>query len=211
MRPGHGLLVYGHLPPARIALRPWFKDRQLRALPGSPRPRGGRGTVNEHPRRPHEAPAQAPRDSGSRSWRVTRCPASRRSVFDGNPDDGLTVGLWVESQGRRDVLDLARVSRTSRRSRLSRLVAPRSEPQARVLAAAPPRELRAARDLRFHRPLRRQRSSERPDARQPCRSSSPRTVSCSTSTAGSIRSSSGMDRTPVARECVFEVLSASGA
>ena len=30
MRPGHGVLVYGHLPPARIALRPWFKDPQLR-------------------------------------------------------------------------------------------------------------------------------------------------------------------------------------
>jgi type IV secretion system protein VirD4 len=32
MRPGHGVLVYGHLPPARIALRPWFKDRRLRRL-----------------------------------------------------------------------------------------------------------------------------------------------------------------------------------
>jgi type IV secretion system protein VirD4 len=32
MRPGHGILVYGHLPPARIALRPWFKDRHLRRL-----------------------------------------------------------------------------------------------------------------------------------------------------------------------------------
>ena len=31
MRPGHGLLVYGHLPPARLALRPWFKDRELRS------------------------------------------------------------------------------------------------------------------------------------------------------------------------------------
>jgi type IV secretion system protein VirD4 len=31
MRPGHGVLVYGHLPPARLALRPWFDDRQLRA------------------------------------------------------------------------------------------------------------------------------------------------------------------------------------
>jgi hypothetical protein len=31
------------------------------------------------------------------------------SVFDGNPADGLTVGLQVESQGRRDVLDLGRV------------------------------------------------------------------------------------------------------
>ena len=30
-------------------------------------------------------------------------------VFDGSPTDGLTVGLRVESNGRRDVLDLARV------------------------------------------------------------------------------------------------------
>jgi type IV secretory pathway TraG/TraD family ATPase VirD4 len=32
MRPGNGLLVYGHLAPARIRLRPWFKDRDLRKL-----------------------------------------------------------------------------------------------------------------------------------------------------------------------------------
>jgi type IV secretory pathway TraG/TraD family ATPase VirD4 len=32
MRPGNGLLVYGHLAPARIRLRPWFKDRQLKKL-----------------------------------------------------------------------------------------------------------------------------------------------------------------------------------
>ena len=30
MTPGQGVLVYGHLPPARIAMRPWFKDPQLR-------------------------------------------------------------------------------------------------------------------------------------------------------------------------------------
>jgi hypothetical protein len=24
--------VYGHLPPARIAMRPWFNDRQLRRI-----------------------------------------------------------------------------------------------------------------------------------------------------------------------------------
>ncbi len=29
MRPGHGLLVYGHLAPARLELRPWFKERAL--------------------------------------------------------------------------------------------------------------------------------------------------------------------------------------
>jgi type IV secretion system protein VirD4 len=32
MRPGDGVLVYGHLPPARISLRPWFRDRRLRRL-----------------------------------------------------------------------------------------------------------------------------------------------------------------------------------
>ena len=32
MRPGHGVLVYGHLAPVRLALRPWFKDRRLRQL-----------------------------------------------------------------------------------------------------------------------------------------------------------------------------------
>lgn len=34
MHPGEGLLVYGHLPPARIAMRPWFKDPQLRRAAG---------------------------------------------------------------------------------------------------------------------------------------------------------------------------------
>lgn len=28
-RPGTGLLIYGHRPPARIELRPWFKDREM--------------------------------------------------------------------------------------------------------------------------------------------------------------------------------------
>jgi type IV secretion system protein VirD4 len=36
MRPGHGVLVYGHLAPARITLRPWFKDRRLRHLARRP-------------------------------------------------------------------------------------------------------------------------------------------------------------------------------
>lgn len=29
IRPGEGVLVYGHLPPARLRLRPWFKERHL--------------------------------------------------------------------------------------------------------------------------------------------------------------------------------------
>ena len=28
--PGHGVLIYGHLPPVRLRLRPWFADRRLR-------------------------------------------------------------------------------------------------------------------------------------------------------------------------------------
>ena len=39
MRPGRGVLVYGHLAPARIELRPWFKDRRLRRLARRPVPR----------------------------------------------------------------------------------------------------------------------------------------------------------------------------
>jgi len=31
-RPGSAVLVYGHLPPAKLALRPWFAERELRAL-----------------------------------------------------------------------------------------------------------------------------------------------------------------------------------
>jgi hypothetical protein len=36
-------------------------------------------------------------------------PCESVTVFDGSPSEGLTVGLRVESQGRREVLDLARV------------------------------------------------------------------------------------------------------
>jgi len=30
--PGQGVLLYGHLPPAYLTLRPWFRDRQLAAM-----------------------------------------------------------------------------------------------------------------------------------------------------------------------------------
>jgi type IV secretion system protein VirD4 len=33
-RPGSMLLMYGHLPPARIELRPWYRDRYLKRLAG---------------------------------------------------------------------------------------------------------------------------------------------------------------------------------
>lgn len=34
--PGEGVLVYGHLPPARLALRPWYTDARLRQRVGYP-------------------------------------------------------------------------------------------------------------------------------------------------------------------------------
>ena len=36
--PGHGLVLYGHLPPARIELRQWFNDKPLRRLAGGAMP-----------------------------------------------------------------------------------------------------------------------------------------------------------------------------
>jgi hypothetical protein len=41
-------------------------------------------------------------------------PCRSAIVFDGSPSEGLTVGLRVESEGRRDVLDLARVLQIAR-------------------------------------------------------------------------------------------------
>jgi hypothetical protein len=34
--PGQGVLLYGHLPPAYLTLRPWFRDRQLAAMVAPP-------------------------------------------------------------------------------------------------------------------------------------------------------------------------------
>ena len=43
IRPGTGILIYGHLPPARINLRPWFTDRHLRARVDMPALAPGEG------------------------------------------------------------------------------------------------------------------------------------------------------------------------
>ena len=109
MRPGHGVLVYGHLAPARIALRPWFKDRRLRQLARRPdSPGRGGATVSAiledlttlPPKRLEKRLEALARDA---------LPCRSATVFDGNPEDGLTVALHVDSRGRGDVLDLARV------------------------------------------------------------------------------------------------------
>jgi len=53
----------------------------------------------------------SPKRLGRRLEELARegLPCASATVFDGSPHEGLTVGLRVESQGRRDVLDLARV------------------------------------------------------------------------------------------------------
>ncbi len=53
----------------------------------------------------------SPKRLGRRLEKLARegLPCASATVFDGSPQEGLTVGLQVESQGRRDVLDLARV------------------------------------------------------------------------------------------------------
>jgi type IV secretion system protein VirD4 len=35
IRPGEGVLIYGHLPPARLKLRPWYEESGLRRLAGA--------------------------------------------------------------------------------------------------------------------------------------------------------------------------------
>jgi type IV secretion system protein VirD4 len=65
IRPGEGILVYGYLRPARIRLRPWFKDRDLARR------------------------AKACRPSGRRATGLTRSPASTQTR-DGRVLDPLT-------------------------------------------------------------------------------------------------------------------------
>jgi hypothetical protein len=55
--------------------------------------------------------ALKPKRLGRRLEELARSalPCVSAVVADGDPEHGLTVALWVESRGRRDVLDLARV------------------------------------------------------------------------------------------------------
>jgi len=49
--PGQGVLVYGHLPPVRLRVRPWFQDRRLAERAGSGRLGGPAGPAGRHPGR----------------------------------------------------------------------------------------------------------------------------------------------------------------
>jgi len=59
IRPGEGLLVYGHLPPARLRLRPWFLEKDL-ARRARPRHPGSGGRLRRW-ERPLMAPGAEPR------------------------------------------------------------------------------------------------------------------------------------------------------
>ena len=39
IRPGHGVLIYGHLAPVQVELRPWFKDKALKEMVEEARPK----------------------------------------------------------------------------------------------------------------------------------------------------------------------------
>jgi type IV secretion system protein VirD4 len=75
--PGTGVLIYGHLPPARLRLRPWFADRTLRRRAATARrvlpAATGAGGSGDDPT--STLPATAPR---SRRDRAAPPPAGRR-------------------------------------------------------------------------------------------------------------------------------------
>jgi len=56
LKPGRAVLLYGHLPPTRLQLRAWFRDRRLRQLAAGIPDAGGQAGVPQHAR---TAPVQA--------------------------------------------------------------------------------------------------------------------------------------------------------
>lgn len=139
-------------------------------------------------------------------------PCHSATVFDGNPRDGLTVALHVDSRKRGDVLDLARVVEDDATVQAScgwSLLAPSGRhPQWRLL-------LRVS----FERPAMcvftvgfeiRKHPSDPPRAALPLLLAANRFVF---DFDGRLDPDLPMVwiAAPVARECVFDVLSASGA
>ena len=133
------------------------------------------------------------------------------TVFDGSPADGLTVGLHVESQRRRDVLDLARVLEIEPDgyvvSAWALLTPNRKHPHWRLLLR-----------VEFERPVRcsfavRLDISDQPS--DPLRATLP-LILAADRFALAFDGSPDRDRplvwvaAPAARECVFEILSAVG-
>jgi hypothetical protein len=138
-------------------------------------------------------------------------PCVSATVFDGNPVDGLTVGLQVESQGRRDVLDLARVLEiepdTYAVSAWALLAPSRKHPQWRLLFR-----------VEFERPVRCSfavRLDVRDHPSDPLRATLP-LILAADRFALAFDGSPDHDQplvwvaAPTARECVFDILAAVG-
>jgi hypothetical protein len=134
-------------------------------------------------------------------------PCVSISVFDGNPDEGLTVGLWVESRGRRDVLDVARVLEEEPRGHVatawSLLHPARDEPRWRLLLRVDlQRPISCAFVVRFD-------VHDHPDDQ--LRQALPLLLSASGFAIAFDRTPTDAPSllwvpAPVARECVFEIL-----
>jgi type IV secretory pathway TraG/TraD family ATPase VirD4 len=58
LKPGRGVLLYGHLPPTRLYLRAWFADRRLRRL-ATEVPAGTQAEVPQHARTAIPLPKRA--------------------------------------------------------------------------------------------------------------------------------------------------------
>ena len=138
-------------------------------------------------------------------------PCVSVTAFDANPADGLTVGLQVESQGRRDVLDLARVLEIETGgfvvSAWAFLTPGRKHPYWRLLLR-----------VDFERPVRCSfavRLDIRDQPSDPLRAALP-LILAADRFALAFDGSPERDRqlvwvaAPAARECVFEVLQAVG-
>jgi hypothetical protein len=133
------------------------------------------------------------------------------NVFDGNPEDGLTVGLWVEAEGRRDVLDLARVLETEPGGHVSTgwsLLAPsRPHPYGRLLLR-----------VHFERPVQCSfvvRFEVRDQPNDPMRAALPLLLAASGFALG-FNGFPATERpvswipTPSVRDCIFDSLAAVG-
>ena len=139
-------------------------------------------------------------------------PCVSAVAFEASPEEGLTVGLWVESQGRRDVLDLARVLETEPGGHVATgwsLLSPsRSHPYWRLLLR-----------VHFERPVLCSfvvRFDIRDDASDAMRSSLPLLLAAS----GFALAFDRLPQTgrplawipaPTVRDCVYEVIAGAGA
>jgi hypothetical protein len=137
-------------------------------------------------------------------------PCVSAVAFEASPDEGLTAGLWVESQGRRDVRDLARVLETEPGGHVATgwsLLSPsRSHPYSRLLLR-----------VHFERPVLCSfvvRFDIRDDASDAMRSSLPLLLAAS----GFALAFDQLPQTeqplawipaPAARDCVYEVLASA--